>query len=207
MRASKSLYCFRLNAYLNHSWRRIKKDFLHHFSNPRVNLLIWILVTKLAPAYYRKIDQILRPTTHYWELHSWRKSFKKEWKQLEKLPTSLKIDTALMLIIGFAVAHLWLEAVFCFASILYKLYMSRILFLSLRWCINRKLLSGDTKTSYHWTQIFSVLRVEHQQQLTSWRKISKTCRLTMMMKRIPMEMLMIWKVYCFYRINAPSESQ
>ncbi|KAJ3779750.1 hypothetical protein GGU10DRAFT_280331, partial [Lentinula aff. detonsa] len=36
------------------SWRRIKHDFLHHFHKPRLDLLVWILVMKLAPAYYRK---------------------------------------------------------------------------------------------------------------------------------------------------------
>ncbi|KAJ3741760.1 hypothetical protein DFH05DRAFT_1573067, partial [Lentinula detonsa] len=36
-------------------WRCIKKDFLHHFHKPRLDLLVWILVTKLAPTYYRKL--------------------------------------------------------------------------------------------------------------------------------------------------------
>ncbi|KAJ3792935.1 hypothetical protein GGU11DRAFT_651569, partial [Lentinula aff. detonsa] len=36
-------------------WRRIKHDFLHHFHKPRLDLLVWILVTKLAPTYYRKL--------------------------------------------------------------------------------------------------------------------------------------------------------
>ncbi|KAF8209756.1 hypothetical protein K438DRAFT_1571712, partial [Mycena galopus ATCC 62051] len=36
-------------------WRRIKKDFLHHFHKPRLDLLVWILVVKLAPRYYRRL--------------------------------------------------------------------------------------------------------------------------------------------------------
>ncbi|KAJ7210775.1 hypothetical protein GGX14DRAFT_363219, partial [Mycena pura] len=35
-------------------WRRIKRDFLHHFHKPRLDLLVWILITKLAPKYYRR---------------------------------------------------------------------------------------------------------------------------------------------------------
>ncbi|KAF8238100.1 hypothetical protein L208DRAFT_1243897 [Tricholoma matsutake] len=33
-------------------WRHIKKDFLHHFHNPQLDLLMWILMVKLAPTYY-----------------------------------------------------------------------------------------------------------------------------------------------------------
>ncbi|KAJ3981411.1 hypothetical protein F5890DRAFT_1379224, partial [Lentinula detonsa] len=36
-------------------WRHIKKDFLHHFHKPRLDLLVWILISKLAPTYYRKL--------------------------------------------------------------------------------------------------------------------------------------------------------
>ncbi|TFK57941.1 hypothetical protein BDN72DRAFT_737553, partial [Pluteus cervinus] len=40
---------------LESHWRRIKHDFLHHFRMPRCDLLVWILVTKLAPLYYIKL--------------------------------------------------------------------------------------------------------------------------------------------------------
>ncbi|KAJ7593159.1 hypothetical protein C8J56DRAFT_755743, partial [Mycena floridula] len=40
---------------LESHWHRIKHDFLHHFANPRVDLLVWVLVTKVAPCYYRKL--------------------------------------------------------------------------------------------------------------------------------------------------------
>ncbi|KAJ3738611.1 hypothetical protein DFH05DRAFT_1367237, partial [Lentinula detonsa] len=35
-------------------WRRIKHDFLHHFHSPRVDLLAWILITKLVPLYLHR---------------------------------------------------------------------------------------------------------------------------------------------------------
>ncbi|EDR07055.1 uncharacterized protein LACBIDRAFT_299388 [Laccaria bicolor S238N-H82] len=38
-------------------WRRVKEDYLHHFSLPRLDLLAWVLIKKLAPTYYRKLHQ------------------------------------------------------------------------------------------------------------------------------------------------------
>ena len=70
------------------SWRRIKSDFLHHFHNPRVDLLVWILVTKLAPSYYKKLDQVFTDIGRYRELPTWRKPFKCEWKRCAKTPIS-----------------------------------------------------------------------------------------------------------------------
>jgi hypothetical protein len=51
---------------------------------PRVDLLTWILVTKLAPTYYRKLDLMLNNVGRYRELPSWRKQFKRAWKKAEK---------------------------------------------------------------------------------------------------------------------------
>jgi hypothetical protein len=42
---------------------------------------MWILVTKLAPQYYRKLDLILHKIPRHREPASWRKAFKKEWKR------------------------------------------------------------------------------------------------------------------------------
>lgn len=41
-------------------------------------LLVWILVVKLAPTYYRKLNRLLTETGsgRYRELPSWRKGFK-----------------------------------------------------------------------------------------------------------------------------------
>ncbi|KAG2139796.1 uncharacterized protein EDB93DRAFT_1241918 [Suillus bovinus] len=52
-------------------WRHIKIDYLTHFSKPRVDLLIWILVVKLAPTYYKKIDHLLNDFGRFQELSSW----------------------------------------------------------------------------------------------------------------------------------------
>ncbi|KAJ6552665.1 hypothetical protein DFH09DRAFT_925044 [Mycena vulgaris] len=79
---------------LESHWRRIKHDFLHHFHMPRCDLLAWILIVKLAPTYYRKLDRLLTDTGRYRELPSWRKSFKRTWRKLEKTPITLPVNPA-----------------------------------------------------------------------------------------------------------------
>jgi hypothetical protein len=55
---------------------------------------VWILLTKLAPKYYRKLDQLLTETGRYRELSSWRKGFKKAWRKLENTPVTLPLNDA-----------------------------------------------------------------------------------------------------------------
>jgi hypothetical protein len=61
---------------------------------PRCDLLVWIIVTKLAPCYYIKLDRLLIQTGRYRELCSWRKDFKKEWRSLEKRQITLPLNNA-----------------------------------------------------------------------------------------------------------------
>lgn len=61
---------------------------------PRCDLLVWILVTKLAPSYYVKLDRLLVQTGRYRELCSWRKDFKKEWRNLETRQITFPINDA-----------------------------------------------------------------------------------------------------------------
>ncbi|KAJ7909713.1 hypothetical protein B0H13DRAFT_2330062 [Mycena leptocephala] len=79
---------------LESHWRRIKHDFLHHFHLPRCDLLAWILIVKLAPSYYRKLDRLLTDTGQYRELPCWRKDFKHVWRWLEKAPITLPVNPA-----------------------------------------------------------------------------------------------------------------
>ena len=58
----------------------MKEDYLHHFSLPRLDLLAWVLMTKLAPTYYRKLDLMLNDIGRFRELPTWRKDFKRDWK-------------------------------------------------------------------------------------------------------------------------------
>ncbi|KAJ7436299.1 hypothetical protein B0H11DRAFT_1754960 [Mycena galericulata] len=73
-------------------WRRIKRDFLHHFHMPRLDLLVWILVKKLAPTYYIKLDHYLVDTGRFRDLPSWRKDFKVAWKKALKTPITKDPD-------------------------------------------------------------------------------------------------------------------
>jgi hypothetical protein len=75
-----------------YSWRRIKRNFLHHYNRPRLDLLVWILVKKLAPVYYRKLDVMLVSTGRYRELPSWRKAFKRAWKKATDTPISIPLN-------------------------------------------------------------------------------------------------------------------
>ncbi|KAK1222702.1 hypothetical protein PQX77_014446 [Marasmius sp. AFHP31] len=65
-------------------WRHIKHDFRHHFSKPRIDLLAWILVTKLGPSYYQKLDVLLGDIGQYRSLPAWQKPFKKLWRECER---------------------------------------------------------------------------------------------------------------------------
>ncbi|KAJ7728356.1 hypothetical protein B0H16DRAFT_1470528 [Mycena metata] len=77
---------------INYSSRRIKRNFLHHFHKPRLDLLVWILVVKLAPRYYRRLDIIMADRGRYRELPSWRKDFKSEWKRCREAPITLPLN-------------------------------------------------------------------------------------------------------------------
>lgn len=61
---------------------------------PRCDLLVWILVVKLAPSYYRKLNRLLTDTGRYRELPSWRKEFKRTWRKLERTPITLPQNDA-----------------------------------------------------------------------------------------------------------------
>ncbi|KAN0136763.1 hypothetical protein V8E53_005533, partial [Lactarius tabidus] len=37
------------------SWQCVKGDYLYHFSLPQLDLLAWVLITKLVPTYYQKL--------------------------------------------------------------------------------------------------------------------------------------------------------
>ncbi|KAG1824250.1 hypothetical protein DFJ58DRAFT_672829 [Suillus subalutaceus] len=76
----------------NCSWCRIKVDYLYHSSKPRIDLLAWILVTKLAPSYSKKLDHSLHDTGHFQKLSSWRKSFKSEWQRARETPITMPMN-------------------------------------------------------------------------------------------------------------------
>jgi hypothetical protein len=74
--------------FLEAHWRHLKEEFLHHFSNPRPDLLIWIILEKMVPQYYEVIHKIQNPISRYRDMPSWRADFKREWFSLESRPES-----------------------------------------------------------------------------------------------------------------------
>src|SRR6266540_6238672 len=56
------------------------------------DLLAWILVTKLVPTYYITLDNLLTSNRHYYKLCSWRKKFKKTWRNLETHEMTMSLN-------------------------------------------------------------------------------------------------------------------
>jgi hypothetical protein len=79
---------------VSRSWRRVKGDYLHHFSLPRLDLLAWVLITKLAPTYYHKLEVMSNDTGRIRELPKWRKDFKAEWKKAMNTPITMPMNDA-----------------------------------------------------------------------------------------------------------------
>lgn len=71
-------------------WRQLKHDFLHHFFRPRVDLLVWILINNVTPAYVA-CAEVLEDTHRLGrpnKLTSFQTKFKSAWKKLAELPVS-----------------------------------------------------------------------------------------------------------------------
>jgi hypothetical protein len=62
-------------------WKTIKRDFLYKFFRPRLDFVIYILVTKVVKLQQRKFYQIIIGR----EQPEWKKNFKAEWKRIGKL--------------------------------------------------------------------------------------------------------------------------
>ena len=63
-------------------WRRLKHDFLHRFNRPRIDLVAWILVTRVIPDTITRMQGI-RSGGNRTARAAWRKPFKREWKNLQ----------------------------------------------------------------------------------------------------------------------------
>jgi len=59
-------------------WKVIKRDFLPKFFRPRLDLVVYVITTRLLPHHQRRYYQL----TSRRETEAWRKDFKKEWKNL-----------------------------------------------------------------------------------------------------------------------------
>lgn len=64
-------------------WRRLKHDYLHRFNRPRVDLVLWILLSRVLPDSVYRMNEILEGGSRCVEA-SWRKVFKRQWKASQK---------------------------------------------------------------------------------------------------------------------------
>ncbi|KAI9430358.1 hypothetical protein F5148DRAFT_1296338 [Russula earlei] len=74
-------------------WKQLKHNHLHHMLQPRLDLLVWILVTKVTPKYIA-CAEVLEDTHHLGHskpLSSYQKCFKSSWKQLTDASVSRNI--------------------------------------------------------------------------------------------------------------------
>ena len=62
-------------------WRRIKHDYLHRFNCPRIDLVSWVLVSRVVPQILERTKAILENDQRIGTA-PWRKIFKKEWRNL-----------------------------------------------------------------------------------------------------------------------------
>ncbi|KAF7305110.1 SWIM-type domain-containing protein [Mycena kentingensis (nom. inval.)] len=75
-------------------WRKLKHEYLHEYYSPRLDLLVWVIITKLCAPYYKKLTLFTVPTgrSRVSELASWRETFRSLWRQLEKRDISDRVD-------------------------------------------------------------------------------------------------------------------
>ena len=61
-------------------WRTLKHDYLHRFNRPRVDLIVFILITRVLPDAEHRLSAILSGQSR---VHSarWREAFKRQWKR------------------------------------------------------------------------------------------------------------------------------
>ena len=63
-------------------WRKIKHDYLHRFSCPGIDLVFWVITSRVAPQALERMKAILS-NDHRKATAAWRKAFKREWKCLQ----------------------------------------------------------------------------------------------------------------------------
>src|SRR5207253_6178939 len=69
---------FKTTMLIEAYWKVIKRNFLPKLFRPRLDLVVYVITTRLLPHHQRRYYQLTsRPETV-----AWRKDFKKEWKNL-----------------------------------------------------------------------------------------------------------------------------
>ncbi|KAL1975864.1 hypothetical protein VTN31DRAFT_4256 [Thermomyces dupontii] len=61
-------------------WRTLKHDYLHRFNRPRVDLIVFILITRVLPDAEHRLSAILSGQSRVHKAR-WREAFKRQWKR------------------------------------------------------------------------------------------------------------------------------
>jgi hypothetical protein len=71
---------FRTTMLMESHWKVVKRDYLPKFFRPCLDLVIYIIVSRLIPHHQQQFNKYKRGR----EIVSWRKEFKSEWITLSK---------------------------------------------------------------------------------------------------------------------------
>ena len=66
-------------------WRKVKHDYLHRFNRPRIDLVTWVLCSRVIPDSVHFLQALTSPNSpeHRYTWASWRKKWKSESDKLE----------------------------------------------------------------------------------------------------------------------------
>jgi hypothetical protein len=78
--------------YIAYSWRRIKKDFLHHNHKPRIDYLVWVLLEQLGPHYTLQLQKQGAQESRIRGLAAWREAFRSEWRRCVAAQITLPLN-------------------------------------------------------------------------------------------------------------------
>lgn len=68
---------------LESHWRKLKHDYLHRFNRPRIDLVTWILLTRVIPDTITRMQAIWSVDQRNFRA-AWRKPFKRQWKAIRE---------------------------------------------------------------------------------------------------------------------------
>ncbi|KAJ6038021.1 ATP-dependent DNA helicase PIF1 [Penicillium canescens] len=61
-------------------WRTLKHDYLHRFNRPRVDLVVWVLASRVLPDAIHRMKAISSGQFRIFKAR-WREAFKKQWRR------------------------------------------------------------------------------------------------------------------------------
>jgi hypothetical protein len=73
-------------------WRKVKHDYLHRFNRPRIDVVTWVLLSRVIPSALTRMHSLLQKD-HRMATASWRKDFKLEWKKVMSRVNNSEIST------------------------------------------------------------------------------------------------------------------